>query len=132
MNETKVVFNKCTGNKVLFFKENSTLSEIFSDYAEETKISLNDFMFLSNGELIKIDSTKKLKDITKDSGNETSILVIDKTDYDISNDEDKQIDSINKNQFLDRNLKSCENKIQKVIEDMSILGYLTKKKLIKL
>ena len=129
MNETKVVFNNCTGNKVLFFKENSTLSEIFSDYAEETKISLNDFMFLSNGELIKIDSTKKLKDITKDSGNETSILVIDKTDYDISNDEDKQIDTINKNQFLDRNLKSCENKIQKVIEDMSILGYLTKKKI---
>ena len=118
-------------NKVLFCKQDSTLSEVFSTFANETNVSLNSLIFVSNGEKIDINSNKKIKDLAKFSGGtQTTILVLENKMSNSVISEKEELKSINEKQFIGRNLKGIQNKYKNIIEDMAILGYLTKYKII--
>lgn len=117
-----VTFNYTKGTRSMNFSGEITIKDMLSQYSDTLK-SKNGLIFLSDGDILQIDSSKKLSDSLK---KQTTILVLDDDAFK-DNDDSASMNKVISNQFKDKNLKGMKRDINKILEDMAIFGCMTKK-----
>ena len=117
-----VTFNYTKGTSIMNFSGEITIKDMLSQYSDTLK-SKNGLIFLSDGDILKIDSDKKISDCIK---KETTILVLDDDAFEDNNDS-SSMNKVISNQFKDKNVKGMKRDINKILEDMAIFGCRTKK-----
>ena len=121
-----ITFNYIDGIKVMNFSGDLKLKDMVTQYTKSLNKSLdkkNNFYFLADGILLETDSEKKIKECLKKS---TTILVLDSKS--LGEDDDiSSMDKVMAHQFKEKNLKGMEKDVNRILEDMAILGCVTKK-----
>ena len=121
-----IKFDYCKGNTTLVLDGKMTLKEMFGSYAKKLGVpekKINNYIFLAQGKRLE---TSSIESLTNSLNQNTTILVYD---YEMFNEfsEDETISNISNKQYKNRNCEKWEGGILEILQDMGILGYLTKK-----
>lgn len=124
-----IKFDYIKGNTTLVLDGKMTLKEMFGSYAKKLGVpekKINNYIFLAQGKRLETSSIESLTDSLNQN---TTILVYD---YEMFNEfsEDETISNISNKQYKNRNCEKWEGGILEILQDMGILGYLTKKLLL--
>ena len=117
-----ITFNCVDGTKTLDFNGTTSVKDMISEYKKSLTGKKN-FMFIVDGQLIEENSNKPLKTLLK---NDSVVLVIDKDEWGIE-EQKTSIETVNKNQFKERNLKGKKSDPKEILVDMAIYGCIAKK-----
>ena len=124
-----IKFDYIKGNTTLVLDGKMTLKEMFGSYAKKLGVpekKINNYIFLAQGKRLE---TSSIESLTNSLNQNTTILVYD---YEMFNEfsEDETISNISNKQYKNRNCEKWEGGILEILQDMGILGYLTKKLLL--
>lgn len=124
-----IKFDYCKGNTTLVLDGKMTLKEMFGSYAKKLGVpekKITNYIFLAQGKRLE---TSSIESLTNSLNQNTTILVYD---YEMFNEfsENETISNISNKQYKNRNCEKWEGGILEILQDMGILGYLTKKLLL--
>ena len=129
------IFNYYGGTKTLKVNPEMPIKALFMKYFEEmsfTKDTINQLIFLANGNIIDIHSDNPVRTISRVSFKSiTSILVTENDELSESKNLDLntevQLNQVNSNQHKLKNSSCKIINVKEVLEDMAIYGYYTNK-----
>ena len=133
------IFNYYVANKTINVSPETPIKVLFKKYFDEmnfTQDTIDQLIFLANGELIDIKLEKPVTTISKQSFQcITTILVTENDEFSESMSLDLstqvQLNQVNSNQFKLKNNSKKEINVRDVLEDMAIYGYYTNKTISK-
>jgi hypothetical protein len=128
-------FNYYQGNITLKVSAEMPIKNLLKKYSQEMNFpqdTLNNLIFLANGQLIDIDSDQPVKTIGNQAFQSTTTILVNESEelsesMNLDLNTEIQLKQVNSNQFKLKNNSQKKIDVREVLEDMAIYGYYTNK-----